>query len=207
MSFWGKLGKIALKVAPYAAMAIPGVGIPLGMAISGATSAASKKLSGGSWKDSLLSGGLSAGLAGVGGGALKGVGPSSGTLAKLGAGAAGKTSGTGFAGALGAGLRDIGVNAAGNAISGGGGDRAEQTTDRTGRGMGGFINNLNTPDLSLSLNAGRRDAISNQPFRSGYDIQSGTPEAPFTTTMPPISTTVSEPPVPSIIGRARRRVS
>ena len=49
-SVMGKVGRVALKVAPYAAMAIPGVGIPLGMAIAGASSAADKKLSGGTWK-------------------------------------------------------------------------------------------------------------------------------------------------------------
>lgn len=61
MGFWGKLGKGLLKIAPYAAMAIPGVGVPLGMAISGGLSAVDKKVSGGSWKDALLAGGIGAG--------------------------------------------------------------------------------------------------------------------------------------------------
>ena len=84
MGFWGKLGKVALKAAPYAAMAIPGVGVPLGMAISGATGAASKKLSGGSWKDALLSGGIDAGLSAIPGakGAAKGLAPSAKAVGK-----------------------------------------------------------------------------------------------------------------------------
>lgn len=83
MGFWGKLGKVALKAAPYAAMAIPGVGVPLGMAISGATGAASKKLSGGSWKDALLSGGVDAGLSAIPGAkAAKGIAPSAKVVGK-----------------------------------------------------------------------------------------------------------------------------
>jgi len=62
-----KVGKVALKVAPYAAMAIPGVGIPLGLALQGGLAAADKKISGGSWKDALISGGIGAGLSAVGG--------------------------------------------------------------------------------------------------------------------------------------------
>jgi hypothetical protein len=81
MSFWGKLGKGLLKVAPIAAAFIPGVGPLASMAISGAANAASKKLSGGSWKDSLLSGGIGAGAGYLGGkipglGGAKGLGPS-----------------------------------------------------------------------------------------------------------------------------------
>ena len=82
MAFWKKLGKVALKAAPIAAAFIPGVGPLASAAIAGATSAASKKAEGGSWKDALLSGGISAGtgyglgkLAGAAKGA-KGIGPS-----------------------------------------------------------------------------------------------------------------------------------
>jgi len=117
MSFWGKLGKIGLKVAPYAALAIPGIGIPAAMAISGAANAASKKLEGGSWKDAALAGGIGAGTAAVGGGALKGIGPSSGVLAKLGAGAAGKATGTGVTGAIGSVLGNIGTQAISDKLS------------------------------------------------------------------------------------------
>lgn len=109
-----KVGKVALKVAPYAAMAIPGVGIPLGMAISGAANAASKKLEGGSWKGALLAGGLGAGSAGIGGGALGSIGPSSSVLSKLGAGAAGKAVGTGATGKIGSVLGSMGMSALGN---------------------------------------------------------------------------------------------
>jgi len=115
MGFWGKLGKVALKVAPYAAMAIPGVGVPLGMAIGGATSAASKKLEGGSWKQAALSGAIGAGTGAVGAGALKGIGPTSSGLTKFLGGAAGKTTGTGAAGVAG---RVLG-NAALSKVTGG----------------------------------------------------------------------------------------
>jgi hypothetical protein len=59
MSFWSKLGKGLLKVAPIAASFIPGVG-PIMSAVRGGISAASaaadKKLSGGSWTDAAMSG-------------------------------------------------------------------------------------------------------------------------------------------------------
>lgn len=91
-----KIGKVALKVAPYAAMAIPGVGIPLGMAISGASSAASKKIAGGSWKDALISGGIGAGTAAIGGKIpIKGIGPSSSAVSKSVANVASKATGEG----------------------------------------------------------------------------------------------------------------
>lgn len=86
MGFWGKLGKIGLKIAPYAAMAIPGVGPLAAAGIQAGISAAQKKASGGSWMDALKSGALSAGTSYAGakipgldkitGGAGKGLAPS-----------------------------------------------------------------------------------------------------------------------------------
>src|SRR5262245_28254291 len=61
MGFWSGLGKGLLKAAPIAAAFIPGVGPLASMAISGAAGATGKKLSGGSWKDALISGGIGAG--------------------------------------------------------------------------------------------------------------------------------------------------
>jgi len=118
MGFWKTLGKIGLKVAPYAAMAIPGVGVPLGMALAGGISAADKKVSGGSWKDALLSGGISAGLSGVGAGALKGIGPTSGVASKMLKSAAEGGKGLGWSGAVGQALGDIGKNAATSRLGG-----------------------------------------------------------------------------------------
>jgi hypothetical protein len=66
MSFWGKLGKIALKAAPIAASFIPGVGPLAAMAISGGAGAASKKLEGGSWKQALGAGAMGAGTSALG---------------------------------------------------------------------------------------------------------------------------------------------
>lgn len=117
MGFWKTLGKIGLKVAPYAAMAIPGVGIPLGMALGGGLSALDTKVSGGSWKDALVSGGIGAGTSAVGLGALKGIGPSSGVTAKLLKGASGAAGNAGKVGILGKALGDMGANAAMSAIN------------------------------------------------------------------------------------------
>jgi len=101
-SVLGKIGKVALKVAPYAAMAIPGVGVPLGMAIKGGIGAAQGLASGGGLKGALVGGGLGAagGALGGAGGVLSKIGPSSGVASKLLAGAAGKA-GTGVTGKIG----------------------------------------------------------------------------------------------------------
>ena len=63
-SFMGKLGKGALKVGKVAvpiALAATGVGLPAAVAASAALNAADKKASGGTWKQSLLAGGIGAG--------------------------------------------------------------------------------------------------------------------------------------------------
>ena len=71
-----KVGKVALKVAPYAAMAIPGVGPLAAMAISAGSSFADKKLSGGSWKDAALAGGIGGATGYLGAKVpVKGIGP------------------------------------------------------------------------------------------------------------------------------------
>jgi len=225
-----KVGKVALKVAPYALMAT-GIGAPAGMALAAASSIADKKLSGGSWKSALLSGGLSAGTYGVGAGALKGIGPSSKILSKVGAGALGKSAGTGVAGKVGSVLGNMGTNAAMNAVSGGGNNynpamysegsnppssagrsTGAQSRDRM-RGIGPqslMQRNQNSPNLAESINAGRQNALANQPFRKGYDITypqydqepnadgtPSTPIAPKTYRMPPI--------YPNIPSRRQRR--
>jgi hypothetical protein len=70
--FFKGLGKAALKVAPFAAMAIPGIGPLAAMGIRAATGAASGALGGGGWKGALLGGGLSAIPGGGAGGAAAG---------------------------------------------------------------------------------------------------------------------------------------
>jgi len=164
-SIMKKVGKVALKVAPYAAMAIPGVGVPLGMAISGAANAASKKASGGSWKDALISGGIGAGTAAIGGGALGGIGPSSSVVSKLGAGALGKTAGTGVAGKVGGILGGM----ASNAIGRGGGPLVDETYGgRSVKDMiGNSVDQLGRMGQEAMANRGRpSDALS------GYSNQS-----------------------------------
>lgn len=81
MGFWSKLGKGLLKAAPIAASFIPGVGPIAGMAIGAATGAASKKLSGGSWKDAAMAG-AEGGASGYG--SAKGLGPSATVKDKIG---------------------------------------------------------------------------------------------------------------------------
>jgi len=87
MGFWKGLGKVLLKAAPIAASFIPGVGPLAAMAIGAGTGALSKKLEGGSLKDSLISGGIGA-ASGFGAGQVaKGLGPSTSLLGKIGSGA------------------------------------------------------------------------------------------------------------------------
>jgi hypothetical protein len=211
-----KIGKVALKVAPIAAAFIPGVGIPLAMAISGAANAASTKASGGTWKQALLSGGIGAGTAAIGGTALKGIGPSSGALAKMGAGAAGKVGGTGVSGAIGASLGQMGKEAAMGALGGSSGPtvptygRGTESNTSSGPNTGtgtnstgigptpgmapGFAYGATNPNLSNALSYGARLGKMNQPFRSGYNVNypgipafGNQPAIPSETrTMPPI---------------------
>lgn len=183
MGFWGSLGKGLLKVAPYAAMAIPGVGVPLGMAIQGGLAAADAKASGGSWKNALISGGI--GAAGGALGAAKGLGPTKGFLGGL--TKAGKQAGTNILGGL--------ANQQAQSIIG----RQQQQGQQGGRqavpvahgdskyaspvdsrfeqqmrrGLGPVMgrSNQNFPNLAHALGAGRMDAIKDQPFRKGYTVQ------------------------------------
>lgn len=193
MSFWGTLGKIALKVAPIAAAFIPGVGIPLAMAISGATGVASKKIEGGSWKDSLLSGGIDAGLAGVGGGLVKGLGPTASKLTKFGvqeAGQLGKNAiNSNPSQPSQSSNQQSGNFMASNSPSVFGrtnpsGSSVGQAATRTGangsslmpRGGYNFANNplnqsnQNSPNLAQSIFQGRQTAMKDQPFRAGYAV-------------------------------------
>ena len=79
MSFWSKLGHGLLKIAPIAAAFIPGVGPLASMAIGAGTSALDKKLSGGSWMDTLKAGAIG-GATGFAGAKIpvKGIGPGKG---------------------------------------------------------------------------------------------------------------------------------
>lgn len=201
MSFWGKLGKIALKAAPIAAAFIPGVGPLASMAIGGLSSGASSKLEGGSWKDALLSGGIGAGTSyGLGKlGSMKGLGPSNpssyvgkevGNVAKAGGGSAlgrifGSTAGKVALGAGGG----LGGLALGRSIANRGDDNNEENYDYTRGGaptFGGdrFARQMrrqlgpvmgqtdqNFPNLAESIGQGRMDAMRDQPFRGGYDVR------------------------------------
>jgi hypothetical protein len=209
-----KVGKVALKVAPYAAMAIPGVGIPLGMALQGGLAAANAKASGGNWKQALLAGGIGAGTGAIAGGALKGIGPSSGALAKFGAGAGGKLAGTGLAGAVGSGLGTVGqgyaTNYLDNKLAGsGGGNKAtgqQVTTHGSEGGIGpseGFQYGPTNPNLSQALARGKRTAIMNQPFRSGYNVMA--PNTDTSEGQPPTKVVATMPPIYSTGGNRRRQ--
>jgi hypothetical protein len=121
MSFLGglkKVGKVALKVAPYAALAIPGLGIPASMALQGAIGAASGAMNHGGLKGALLGGAIGAGTGALGGigKAATGLGPSASTVSNAVSGTANKALG----GGLGSKILSTGVNMAKNAgITGG----------------------------------------------------------------------------------------
>jgi hypothetical protein len=87
MGFWKGLGKVLLKAAPIAAAFIPGVGPLASMAIGAGTGALSKKIEGGSLKDSLIAGGIGAATGYGGAQAAKGLGPSAGIMSKIKSGA------------------------------------------------------------------------------------------------------------------------
>lgn len=229
--FFKGLGKVALKAAPIAAAFIPGVGPLASAAIGGATSAASKKLSGGSWKDALLAGGIGAGtsygldkVAGIGN--VKGIGPSkdiAGVASKVAGKGGGFTAGLGeFAkGAIGQGGKGwqgalggmLGSNAPN--IIGGAFNRNQEPSLSNNVGLPPYMMNLNgsndprlardmfrglgptmgstnqnNPNLAMSLGQGRLEAIQNQPFRKGYEINylGSDDETPFKTQMPAIGT-------------------
>lgn len=109
-----KVGKIALKVAPYAALAIPGLGIPASMAIQAGLGAANAKVGGAGWKGVLAGAGIGAGTGAISGGAgniakgaTKGLAPSASVATK----AVNK--------GLGSKILDFGVKTASNAGLGG----------------------------------------------------------------------------------------
>lgn len=170
MGFWSKLGgalkgigKVALKAAPIATAFIPGVGLPLSMAIGAGAGIGSSKLGGGSWKDALMSGGMGAGMGALGNsgflgklGSKLGVGSSGAKLGgvseALGMGPTvsnspsimsrilgGLNTGSQFAGALG------GLGGGGNNIGGIGSSR---------------LGSYNNPNLLNPLMAGRMAAMS-----------------------------------------------
>jgi len=223
-----KVGKIGLKVAPYAAMAIPGVGPLASMAIAGGTSALSKKLEGGSWKDAALAGGIGAGTSlALGKIPIKGLGPSSPTsyvkdaVAKT----ASKSLGNSTKNVLGNVLSSVvtkGQNTTGgykgalegmmnnpmmNASSSDSPNmpnrtppinesdlynQSNQVAPRNGmmRGLGPVMGRMdqNNPNLAESIGAGRQNAMRNQPFRGGYDVNylGSDDETPYVAHMPSI---------------------
>jgi len=169
MGFWSGLKNIALKAAPIAAAFIPGVGPLASMAISGAANAASKKLSGGSWKDAAISGGIGAAT----GGALKGgLGPSGSVLNKItGKGIGSVLAPGGKTGAI--------INSAKDIV--GGIAQAKGTSQpsntRTAPAPSGNTRTAPTTGLGPSMNAfgnaltgGSRGAVKDQGFRKGYDV-------------------------------------
>ena len=114
---WKKIGKWALKIAPYAAMAIPGVGVPLGIAIQAGLGAANAKASGANWKQTLLGAGIGAGTGAIGA-KIPGLGPTSSGAAKFLGGVANKGVGKSWQGALGNVAGQVGSNVAMGAAAG-----------------------------------------------------------------------------------------
>lgn len=239
-SIMKKVGKVALKVAPYAAMAIPGVGPLAAMGISAATSAADKKLSGGSWKSALGAGAIGAGTSLIGSKLpVKGIGPSA-SVAKEGVkqstkSVLGNMAKSSVSGLLGGGggsasswkdLGKMGINAA---INYGGGMGQQSRTPDFNPGPSGDFNGGNSripggiirgvgprnapmsqmdqsnPNLAEFIGQGRREAIRNQPFRSGYDVITS-PEEPAEGSTPMVpAKTVRMPPIYPNRGGGRNR--
>lgn len=180
--FFKGLGKVALKAAPFAAMAIPGIGPIAGATIAAGSSAADKKVSGGSWKDALLSGGMSAGLSALGGG----LGPSK-NFVKEGVNAVDdKIASRGLGGMISNIAKSMGRGVLSNPsvmMDGPGtGGRAVSGSPSAGGNIppyGGRMSGIgpsvlmqrdqNFPNLAEALNAGRQEAINDQPWRMGYD--------------------------------------
>lgn len=185
MSFWSKLGKGALKVAPIAAGFIPGVGPLASMAIGAGTSALSNRLEGGDWKKNLTAGAIG-GATGYASGKLgemaktkfgyggKGkIGPSQEALNSPWAnpGDASSTSATGL-GVLAKGAKTglgkkVALSALGAApllglLGSGKGKSGAGTGTGTGYGGGGPIEfgnfNYRNPDLNFAIRRGQQMA-------------------------------------------------
>ena len=194
MGFWKTLGKYALKAAPIAAAFIPGVGPLASMAIGGLSSAADTKLSGGSWKNALMSGGIGAGM-GYAGGKVKGIGPSG----KVAQGAAQPTKLSGFA----RGLDTAGkiANIAGTVAPAVAAVRGAGGGDRTSAVEAPSVQAIQRPQVSSfqqrmanPIEAGRQEAMRNQPFRAGYQTTISDDDNLFTNQMPQIYPQYQAPP-------------
>jgi hypothetical protein len=191
MSFWGNLGRGALKVGKIAApiaLGMTGVGLPAAMAVSGGLGALDKKAAGGSWKDAARAGVTGAAEAGIAGGASKAGG---GFLSKLG-GKLGIGGGTQAARTVGiAPSQNIyqkilgglgGPEGIANSI-GGAMQQRQQAPPMQGRPMpqqgigpsqammrgqlnsSGYDPYATSPNLGGALEAGRNIAMQNQPWR------------------------------------------
>ena len=150
-----KVGKGALKVGKVAvpiALAATGVGLPAAIAASAALNAADKKASGGTWKQSLIAGGIGAGTAAIPGGGGLG-GSIGGSVAKQGikslATGVAKGAATNFA--TGAGTSLATGQGLKNALKAGG---SSAVTNLGTMGTGGFANAAKTVGKNVAMNAG-----------------------------------------------------
>jgi hypothetical protein len=182
-----KVGKVALKAAPIAAMFIPGVGPLASMAISAASNAASKKIEGGSWKSALGAGAIGA-ATGYGAGAIKsaadaakiaktagGLAPSASVgekIATTAVKAAPKVS------ALGKVMNGVntGMNIASpvmSAIQSAGSAPSSGNSKSSSSGIGPTpgVYTPYQPDANSAVNRGRLAGAQDQGFRKGYDVK------------------------------------
>ena len=175
MGFLKTLGKIGRIAAPIAASFIPGVGPLAAMAIGGGLGAADKKLSGGSWKDALISGGIGAGT-GYLGAKIPGIGPSDGVVKNAVSGTANKALGQGgVKGALGSIAKKTGASILQNGL-GGNTPPALSQVAMTAQPRPGqmpsqsapynpvfgptFGPDQNNPNLANAINQGKMDAMN-----------------------------------------------
>jgi hypothetical protein len=174
MSFWSKLGKIAITAAPYVAAPFTGgaslLAVPAAnKAVSAwsqhdANVAAGKGLAPSSFDKYLGMAGGIAGMAG-GAGAFGGLGDSYSAGNFTGANPANSK----FGNVMNAGMAGVGIaNAIGNANQSSPSNQSNSTTGIGPTSVPSY--NSSNPDIAGALNAGKRQAIRNQPFRAGYDI-------------------------------------
>ena len=178
MSFWGGLGKFALKAAPIAASFIPGVGPLAAMGIGAASGGLSSKLEGGSVLGGALGGAAQAGV----GSAIKGLGPSKGAdfmgpqqsfgskMSNMPWGKIAKYGGLGAAGLMA--TRGLGNN-----------QNQGLGPSREMYGQSEFQNR--TPNLEGYIQQGRQEAMQSQPWRQERGIYPYYGQPPFRGSPPP----------------------
>jgi hypothetical protein len=214
MGFWNKLGKIALVAAPYVAAPFTG---GASLAFTGAANQAVKKWSEHDANNAAKKGlapssfdkylGMAGDVAGMAGG-MGAFGGKSGTFGSNSFNAKGMSGWQNTLGKIGSASSNVlnqgqgqgyGINS-GSPNAGGGYERGSigpsqapgmnRFNRQAQRQLGPVMGNMNqsNPNLAESIASGRMDAMRNQPWRGGYDVQTqGDDDQIITSRMPQIS--------------------